>query len=134
MKVNISHITCPKGRICYTGLLHNLYFLLLSNCFETVIVFIISDVHIATFIRSVLNETYQSLISECSSLEVMLSTEGKHKEKFPETYQKFVQSIGRLEVTLCAYVKSTITEKISIENGLAVIQRYVNKQLHMLTC
>ena len=93
-------------------------------CFETVIVFFISDVHIATFIRSVLNETYQSLISECSSLEVMLSTEGKHKEKFPETYQKFVQSIGRLEITLCAYVKSTITEKISIENGLAVIQRY----------
>ena len=82
--------------------------------------------HIATFIRRVLNTTYQSLISECSSLEVMLSTEGKHKDTFPDTYHKFVQSMGRLEFTLCAYVKTTITEKTSIKNGLAVIQRYDN--------
>ena len=84
----------------------------------------IADVHIATFIRRVLNQTYQSLIADCSSLEVMLSSEGKHKDKFPETYQKFVQSMSRLEIALCAYIKSTITEKTSIKNGLAVIQRF----------
>ena len=56
----------------------------------------------------------------------MLSTEGKHKDTFPDTYHKFVQSMGRLEFTLCAYVKTTITEKTPIKNGLAVIQRYGN--------
>lgn len=81
------------------------------------------DIHIATYIRSVLNETYESLMADCSSLEVILSTEGKYKDMFPETYQKFVQTMSRLESTFCAYVKSIITEKTSIRNGLAVIQR-----------
>ena len=63
-------------------------------------------------------------MSDCNSLDVILSTEGVHKDKFPETYQTFVQSMKRLEGSLCLYVKSVIGEHVSSKNGLAVTKRF----------
>ena len=69
--------------------------------------------------------TYARLIAECSSLDVILSTEGKHKEMFSDNYQKYAHDMHTLEAVLCAFVKTTIDDRVSIKNGLAVIQRLV---------